>query len=131
MGKILVADEDALILEHLRAQTYPGRLHRRNGDGRAERRQVVARHAAQPGARPDVDHPPVINHRDDAHGVLAERAAQRVHMPDPEDQVLTLCFAAVGLLLRPQNVEGARWALDAAKLCLGVLLGLCAQRRRA
>ncbi len=45
--------------------------------------------------------------------------------------VLTLFFAAVGLLLPPQNVEGARWALDAAKLCLGVLLGLCAQRRRA
>ena len=29
----------------------------------------------------------VINHRNDAHGVLAHRAAQRVHVPDPEDEI--------------------------------------------
>ena len=29
----------------------------------------------------------VINQGHDAHGVLAERAAQRVHMPDAQDQV--------------------------------------------
>jgi hypothetical protein len=28
-------------------------------------------------------HPAVINHREDTHGILADRAAERVHMPDP------------------------------------------------
>ena len=32
-------------------------------------------------------HPRVINDGDDAHGVLAERTAQGVHMPDAEDKV--------------------------------------------
>jgi hypothetical protein len=29
----------------------------------------------------------VTNHGDDAHGVLADGAAQRVNMPDPQNQV--------------------------------------------
>ena len=29
----------------------------------------------------------IINNRDDAHRVLADRAAHRVHLPDPQNQV--------------------------------------------
>ncbi len=45
--------------------------------------------------------------------------------------VLTLLFAALGLFLPLRNQDGARWALDAAKLCLGALLGMFARRKRA
>ena len=29
----------------------------------------------------------IVNHGDEAHGVLADGAAERVHVPDPEDEV--------------------------------------------
>ena len=45
--------------------------------------------------------------------------------------MLTLLLASAGLFLPPKNPDGSRWALDAAKLCLGVLLGLLAGRKRA
>ena len=45
--------------------------------------------------------------------------------------VLTLLFAALGLLLPARNQDGAKWALDAAKLCLWVLLGMFARGKRA
>jgi hypothetical protein len=35
-------------------------------------------------------HPVVINDRDNAHGILADRAAQRIHVPDPKDEVAPL-----------------------------------------
>jgi hypothetical protein len=44
---------------------------------------------------------------------------------------VTLLLASIGLLLPPDNPDGSKWALDAAKLCLGVLLGLFAGRKRA
>ena len=34
-----------------------------------------------------LDHERVVNDGDHAHGVLTDRAAQRVSMPDPQDQV--------------------------------------------
>jgi len=34
-----------------------------------------------------LDHPRVVNEGDYAHGVLAHGAAQRIHMPDPRNQV--------------------------------------------
>jgi hypothetical protein len=44
---------------------------------------------------------------------------------------ITLFLASIGLLLPRDNQEASRWALDAAKLCLGVLLGLFAGKKRA
>ena len=38
-------------------------------------------------------HPPVLNHRDHAHGVLADWASERVHVPDPEETDRNLLFA--------------------------------------
>jgi hypothetical protein len=34
-----------------------------------------------------LDHPKVINYRDDAHRALTHGAAQRVNMPDAQNQV--------------------------------------------
>ena len=44
---------------------------------------------------------------------------------------MTFLLALIGLLLPPDKPDGSKWALDAAKLCLGVLLGLFAGRKRA
>jgi len=44
---------------------------------------------------------------------------------------LTGFLAALGLILAPKDPEGARWAMDAAKLCLVVLLASFAPRKRA
>ena len=38
-------------------------------------------------AQNPLHHPRVINHGDDPHRVLADRAAQRVNIPDPQNQV--------------------------------------------
>lgn len=43
---------------------------------------------------------------------------------------LTLTFAAVGLCAPSTNTEAIKWSLDAAKLCLGVFLGVFAGKRR-
>jgi hypothetical protein len=45
--------------------------------------------------------------------------------------VLTAFLAALGLILPTKNPEGARWAMDSAKLCLVVLLASFAPRKRA
>lgn len=45
--------------------------------------------------------------------------------------VFTLLFAIVGLFMfSPTDREKMNWALHAAELCLGVLLGLLKTRRR-
>jgi hypothetical protein len=45
--------------------------------------------------------------------------------------MIMLLLASIGLLLQPKDPDGAKWALEAARLCLGVLLGLFAGRKRA
>ncbi|HEY3932049.1 MAG TPA: hypothetical protein VGM58_06720 [Verrucomicrobiae bacterium] len=42
---------------------------------------------------------------------------------------LTILFASVGLFCTTANPDGAKWALDNSKLCLGVFLGLFAGKK--
>ena len=77
--------------------------------------QTVAKSADTTGQKPSIREYILIKLVDDLFIVLLF--------------VLTFFFAVVGLFFTPTNGEGTKWALDSAKLCLGIFLGLFAGKK--
>jgi len=73
-----------------RNQVWGPRRHRVRRHRALERRAGTGRQGVVPNAEEAkdlLDHAWVVNHRDEAHWVLTDRTAQRVHVPDPQNQV--------------------------------------------